>query len=105
MSTPKHPRHKGRSGEGNAAAGQECGCPLTRDNDISSVVMRPGVAVCAGCGDVVEVDDATQKRIDAADKAMEARLIREEKGHATPGPKPGRKAKPARNLPLFGGAT
>lgn len=103
MSTPKHPRHKVRSGEGNAAAGQECGGPLTRDSDITSVRIKPGIAACAACGDVVQVDEATQKRIEAADKAMESRLIREEKGHATPGPKPGRKAKPARNMPLFGG--
>jgi hypothetical protein len=97
----KHPFHKVRSGEGNAAAGQECGCPLTRCNDISSVCMTPGVAVCAGCGDIVQVDAATQERIDVADRLMEARLIREEKGHLMPGPKPGRKSKPARNMPLF----
>jgi hypothetical protein len=79
---------------------KECGGPLTRDADIIGGV-NPGFAVCAACGDHVQVDEATLKRVMAADRAMLARSIREDKGHATPGPKPGRKAAPQRNAPLF----
>ena len=96
----KHPRHSVRSGEGNAAAGQTCGGPLTRDTDVLAGQLT-GFAACAACGDVVAVDVATMKRIEAADKALKARNDREYKGHATPGPKPGPRPKTARNLPLF----
>ena len=98
MGKTTHPEHGIRTGEG-SAAGRPCGGPLTRDTDIMGGVA-PGFAACAACGDHVKVDAATMKRVVAADKAIQARIDREDKGHMKPGPKPGSKAA-TRTLSLF----
>ena len=103
MSGRTHPRHGVTRGVPDARAqerGRACGGPVINED---TELRDKDACRCAACGDVVPVDAAMLTRIRAADRTWRAREDREEKGHATPGPKPGRKAKPARNMPLFGG--
>ena len=101
MASKTHPIHGVTPGCPDQYAekrGSACGCPLTNDD----TGLRDKDAVrCAGCGDVVVVDAAMLARIRAADATARRRDERESKGHARPGPKPGRKSKPQRNATLF----
>ncbi len=75
----EHPRHDVRSGEGNAAAGRECGGPLTNED---TELADKDLVRCAACGDIVPVDPPTLECIRAADRALRRRLERESKCEA-----------------------